>query len=171
MSVGHPRRTRPPARTARRVFLATLLAFALTAGPALAATSTVSFTKVQLDFMCTACHEPLNVARSPEAYDENTELRRLIRAGNTEPQIKREMVAQYGEGVLADPPAHGFNLLLFIIPGAVILGGLLMLAYTIPRWRRRSEHPGAEANTATADAPQISDEDAERLDADLARQT
>ena len=53
----------------------------------------------------------------------------------------------------------------------MIAGGLLALAFTIPRWRRRSAHPDANTNTATGHVPDISDSDAERLNADLARQT
>ena len=87
------------------------------AGAALAApVASVSFTQAQQQFMCTVCHEPLNVARSPEAYNENDELRLLIRQGKTMSQVKRGMIAQYGDAVLADPPAHGFNLLVFVIP-------------------------------------------------------
>jgi cytochrome c-type biogenesis protein CcmH len=147
------------------------LLVAIPGAPALAAAPgdrpQVSFTRAQEDFMCTACHEPLNVARSPEAYDENAELRRLIKRGDTIDQIKAGMVAQYGEGVLADPPKHGFAVLLVVIPVAVVVAGLAVLVLTIPRWRRRAARQAAvEARSAE---PAISDRDAQRLDADLAR--
>lgn len=169
-----PRRPRHPALPRRLVALATTLALlaATTAGPALAAGGggQVSFTQAQQYFMCTVCGEPLNVARSPEAYNENDELRLLIKQGKTIPQIKRAMVAQYGEDVLADPPKHGFAVLLVVIPAVVVAGGLVVLALTIPRWRRRA---GAQAAAAASDGHAaglaLSDEDAERLAADLAR--
>jgi cytochrome c-type biogenesis protein CcmH len=135
----------------------------LVAGPR----SPVSFTQAQQYFMCTACHEALNVARSPEAFDENAELRRLIKRGDTIDQIKRGMVDQYGEAVLADPPKHGFAVLLVVIPVAVLVVGALTLLLTIPRWRRRA---AAAARDPASALPGLSDADAERLDAELARQ-
>jgi cytochrome c-type biogenesis protein CcmH/NrfF len=145
------------------------LAGLLTPAPALAATGhgKVSFTEAQQQFNCTICHEPLNEARSDEAYQENALLRRLIARGDTMGQIKRAMVLNYGVSVLANPPKRGFAALIVIVPIAVISFGLLLLAYTIPRWRRRAgaraaDHPGA-------DPPRLSDADAERLAADLAR--
>jgi cytochrome c-type biogenesis protein CcmH/NrfF len=158
-------------RSIAAALLAMLVALVTCAGPALAAGSShLSLPQVQQDFMCTVCHEPLNEARSDEAYQENGILRQLIAQGDGLPQIKRVMVSQYGPGVLADPPAHGFNLLAYIIPGVVIALGITTVAVTIPRWRRRAAHQQAEQPPDPA-ASALSDEDADRLDADLARQS
>jgi cytochrome c-type biogenesis protein CcmH/NrfF len=149
--------------------LVVALVLALAAGPALAATSHTSFEQAQSQFMCVLCHEPLNEARSDEAYTENAYVRQLIAHGDTLAEIKHEMILQYGPGVLAVPPASGFSLLVFVIPGAVIVLGLALIAYTIPRWRRRASAQAAGAPVLAG--PRISDEDARRLDADLARQS
>jgi len=151
--------------------VAGLIALAVTTGaaqPARAAThrGRVSFTQAQRQFNCTICHEPLNEARSAEAYQENALLRTLIARGDTMSQIRRTMVANYGVAVLANPPKHGFAILIVIVPVAVILLGLIVLAYTIPRWRRRA----AEQERQPPPAPSaISDADQQRLSADLAR--
>ncbi|HEY1777337.1 MAG TPA: cytochrome c-type biogenesis protein CcmH [Solirubrobacteraceae bacterium] len=147
--------------------LATLTATA----PAQANASTtqhgkVSFTEAQQQFNCTICHEPLNEAKSAEAYQENALLRTLIAHGDTMAQIRHTMVANYGVAVLANPPKHGFAVLIVIVPVAVILLGLLVLAYTIPRWRRRAAEQERQPHTP---APAISDADQQRLAADLAR--
>ncbi|HTU29672.1 MAG TPA: cytochrome c-type biogenesis protein CcmH [Solirubrobacteraceae bacterium] len=126
----------------------------------------VSFTQAQQQFNCTICHEPLNEAKSAEAYQENALLRTLIARGDTMAQLRRAMVANYGIAVLADPPKHGFAILIVIIPVAVILFGLMVLAYTIPRWRRRAAE---QERRPRAEAPEISDADQQRLSADLAR--
>jgi cytochrome c-type biogenesis protein CcmH/NrfF len=131
------------------------------------ARSRVSFTEAQQTFMCTICHEPLNEAHSPEAFQENGYLRQLIARGDTLAEIKHNMVVQFGTAVLADPPKHGFALLVVIIPVAVIVLGLLTLIYTIPLWRRRAAQAAARPH---AEVPAISREDAQRLDADLTRQ-
>lgn len=126
----------------------------------------VSFTQAQQQFNCTICHEPLNEAKSAEAYQENGLLRTLIARGDTMAQIRHAMVANYGVAVLANPPKHGFAVLIVVVPVAVILLGLVILAYTIPRWRRRAAEQEREPPVAT---PAISDADEQRLAADLAR--
>ena len=155
---------------------ATLLAVAGPAGTPAAAPAaqaqtsarhgSVSFTQAQQQFNCTICHEPLNEARSAEAYQENALLRQLIAHGDTMGQIKRAMVANYGVSVLANPPKRGFAVLIVVIPVVVIVLGLFVLAYTIPRWRRRAAE---QARRPQASAPTISDADEQRLAADLAR--
>jgi cytochrome c-type biogenesis protein CcmH/NrfF len=125
----------------------------------------VSFTQAQQQFNCTICHEPLNEAKSAEAYQENALLRTLIARGDTMAQIRHTMIVNYGVAVLANPPKRGFAVLIVIVPVAVILLGLVVLAYTIPRWRRRAAEQERQPPTA---APAISDADQQRLAADLA---
>jgi cytochrome c-type biogenesis protein CcmH len=147
--------------------LLTLLAIALVpAGGAIAAPARASLTDIENDVMCVACHEPLSVAESPQAYAERDFIRTLIAQGLTKPQIERQLVAQYGPAVLGKPPADGFNLTVYVLPPAIVLIGLGILAYALPRWRRRSK---AARAAAQADAPPPpSAADAKRLDDDLA---
>jgi cytochrome c-type biogenesis protein CcmH/NrfF len=70
--------------------------------------------------------------------------------------------------VLARPPAHGFNLLIYVLPPAVLLIGIAGLTYTLPRWRRKTRL-AAGAPMAAASAP-LDPEDERRLREDLARQ-
>lgn len=151
------------------LLLAALSGVTLTGAPAARAATghaKVSFTQAQQQFNCLICHEPLNEARSAQAYQENALLRTLIARGDTMPQIKRAMVANYGVGVLANPPKRGFAVLIVVVPVAVIALGLILLAYTIPRWRRRA---AAQARQPGETAPAISDADEQRLAADLAQ--
>jgi cytochrome c-type biogenesis protein CcmH/NrfF len=165
-------------RRGRRACLAAALAItllaALAAGPALAAAKpNINFAQLQAQFMCVVCHEPLNVAQSPEAFSESDELRTYIHRGLTVPEIKTRMVQQFGPQVLGKPPAHGFNLLVYVVPPAVIVIGLVTIAVTLPKWRRRTrERAAAEAEAAQSAGtatPGISAADAQRLDEDLAR--
>jgi hypothetical protein len=72
---------------------------------------------------------------------EKEEEWQLIRAdlakGKAEPAILQDLVDKYGEKVLAAPPAHGFNLTAWFLPGIGLLIGLY-LAITIVRRLRRS---------------------------------
>jgi cytochrome c-type biogenesis protein CcmH len=147
--------------------LAAVVALALVPGQALAATPRASLTDIETDVMCTACHEPLAVSQSPEANSERDYINGLIAKGETKSQILKALVAQYGESVLAKPPARGFNLTVYVLPPAVLLIGGLAIAFTLPRWRRRTRAAAAAAPLA-AGSPPLTKADAQRLDDDLA---
>jgi cytochrome c-type biogenesis protein CcmH len=125
-----------------------------------------SLTAVEGDLMCVVCHEPLAVAQSPQADSERAYIQMLILRGETRSQIDRNMVAQYGPSVLARPPARGFALSLYILPPALVALGLLILAITLPRWRRRA---AARASGGSAPALALSPGEAQRLDDELGR--
>jgi cytochrome c-type biogenesis protein CcmH len=129
-----------------------------------------SLTDIENDVMCVSCREPLAVAESPQAYAERSFIRTLIALGQTKAQIERALVAQYGPAVLGRPPARGFNLAVYIVPPALVLGGLAVLAFTLPKWRRRAR--AAAAAGAPGSAPGVkplAGDDARRLEEDLAR--
>ncbi|MBV9820092.1 MAG: cytochrome c-type biogenesis protein CcmH [Solirubrobacterales bacterium] len=157
-------------RARRRLALVLLAVIALAVGavPAVAATTQhrASFTQIQDEVMCVVCHEPLAVAQSPEAFQERDYIRQLILQGESRTQIERNLVAQYGPAVLATPPAHGFNVLVYVIPPLVVILGIATLVSVIPRWRRRARDAAPAATS-----PPLSAADAQRLDDDLARTT
>lgn len=166
-----PARRRPtslaPAR--RRNSLALILAalaLLVAAAPAAAVTARASLTDIESNVMCVACHEPLAVSQSPEAVSERAFISTLIAQGMTKPQIMNALVAQYGPQVLAKPPAHGFNLTVYILPPAILLLGGAAIALVLPRWRRRTRERAAVAVPA---GPSLTPADAHRLEEDLAR--
>jgi cytochrome c-type biogenesis protein CcmH len=135
-----------------------------------AAATRASFTQIEDEVMCVVCHEPLSVAQSPEAFQERDYIRGLILQGKTRHEIEDDLVQQYGPAVLAKPPAHGFNLLVYVIPPVAVLLGIATLAITLPRWRRRTRQAAAVTAGAPLSArPALSDADSRRLDEDLAR--
>src|ERR1700733_11899767 len=104
------------------------------AAAALAAAPRASLTDIESQVMCTVCKTPLAVSQSAEANDERKFISGLIAQGETKAQILRAMVAQYGPAVLALPPAHGFDVTLYVLPPAVLIIGAAILFYTLPRW-------------------------------------
>jgi cytochrome c-type biogenesis protein CcmH len=154
----------------RAAALALALTFALltVVSPALAATPAprASLTQIESDVMCVACHESLAVAQSPEAFSERAYIRTLIGQGETRKQIENNLVVQYGPSVLALPPAHGFNLIVYVLPPVLLALGIATLVITIPKWRRRARRAEQEPLAA---APPLSSAQAHRLDEDLAR--
>jgi cytochrome c-type biogenesis protein CcmH/NrfF len=157
--------------SARNVALAVALAWTLAlpaASPAGAAQPRVSLTDIENDVMCVVCNTPLAVSQSPQADAERRFISDLIAKGYTKAQVERALVAQYGPAVLALPPAHGFNLTVYILPAAVVLLGAAGLAFALPRWRRRTRAAHAGAADPAAD-PGLDPADARRVEEDLAR--
>jgi cytochrome c-type biogenesis protein CcmH len=149
---------------------AAVLAILASASPALAATPKTSLTAVEDQVMCTSCHEPLALAQSPQAISERDYIRMLIARGDSEHQILDELVAQYGTAVLALPPRHGFNLLVYVLPPAAVLLAALGLGWSLPKWRRRARDAQAAATAHGDGGSQALDPaDARRLDEDLAQ--
>jgi cytochrome c-type biogenesis protein CcmH len=155
----------------RAAAVALLVAFttgALTPAGASAAAVTprASLTEIESEVMCTACREPLEVAQSPQADSERAYIRGLIAQGETKSQILDNLVAQYGPAVLGKPPAHGFNLTVYVIPVAILALGAAILAFTLPRWRRRTR---AAARERAPTGPALDPTDAQRLDQELSQ--
>jgi cytochrome c-type biogenesis protein CcmH len=160
-------------RTGAIALLITLVAAPVAFAPAITpATSAAaiapraSLTDIESDVMCTSCREPLEVAQSPQADSERAYIRALIAQGETKSQIINNLVAQYGTAVLGKPPAHGFNLAVYIIPPAILVLGAGILAFTLPRWRRRTR---AAARAPAAPVETLDPADTERLDEELSQ--
>ncbi|HEY5192904.1 MAG TPA: cytochrome c-type biogenesis protein CcmH [Solirubrobacteraceae bacterium] len=141
------------------------LAPALGGAAAAAATPRTTMPIIERQVMCVTCKIPLNVAESPQSQRERAFIRGLIAEGRTEAQIKNELVAQYGSSVLALPSAKGFDLAAYLVPVAVVLALIGLLALLLPSWRRHARTQAAQ----TTNIPPLSTDDAARLDADLKR--
>lgn len=160
--------------------LLTLLAAAITLATAIApaagtaaaqsrtdATPKTTLYEIESQVMCVTCRTSLAVAGGPQAERQRELIRGLIAEGKTTEQIKTALVAEYGEAVLALPEDDGFNLAVYVVPIAVVAVALGLAAFFLPSWRRRAR---ALAGAQQAPlAPELSDEDARRLDADLER--
>jgi cytochrome c-type biogenesis protein CcmH/NrfF len=140
---------------------------AASAVAALSPKDQTSYIQVVDDVMCVVCHEPLAVAQSPEAFQERDYIRQLIAQGKTRREIENDLVTQYGPAVLARPPAHGVNVLVYVVPPLVLLLGLATLAVFVPKWRRRARQSEAEQPEPAASA--LDPADAQRLNDDLGR--
>jgi cytochrome c-type biogenesis protein CcmH len=149
-------------RVVTAFLVALLLATPATAGnrPTLA--------KLEHEVMCPTCHTLLELSQAPIADRMRAFIRRRIAAGESDAQIKQRLVAQFGEGVLAAPPAQGFGLLAWLLPvgGSIAVGCVVFVM--LRRWKRqRDEEPVISADGA--DAMQLDPALARRLDRELAR--
>jgi len=148
-----------------RLALTAVLALAVLA-PAAAAGQRASLPEIEKQVMCPVCGTLLQLAESPQALREKAFISRLIEEGRTEAQIKDALVAEYGNEVLALPPHSGFSLSAYVVPIVALLIAAAALAAGVWRWRRAGGGP-KDGGTPRAAGP--SGEDADRLDADLAR--
>jgi cytochrome c-type biogenesis protein CcmH len=144
--------------------LASLVALLSLAAPVLAAAPQTSIADVEDEVMCPICGTLLELAESPQAQRERVFVKRQIAAGKTKAEIKDALVAQYGQEVLALPGGSGFDLSAYLVPAIAFALAAAGLALGVRRWRAagKTPQPGAAAT-----GPQ--GEDAERLEADLAR--
>jgi cytochrome c-type biogenesis protein CcmH len=147
--------------------IALVVAMALMASaPTASATEPrASLIEIEKEVMCPVCGTLLQLAESPQAQREKAFIRRLIAEGKTEAQVKDALVAEYGEEVLALPQGSGFSLSAYVVPIVAFVVAALVLALGVLRWRRA----GGGGGRGKADAAGPQGDDAERLDADLAR--
>ncbi len=147
-----------------RLLLFAVLGLAVMA-PAAVAEQRASLTEIEKQVMCPICGTLLQLSESPQAQRERAFIERQIDEGKTEAQIKDALVAEYGEEVLALPPDSGFSLSAYVVPIVAFLIAALALALGVWRWRRA----GGQKDDGPPRATGPRGEDAERLDADLAR--
>jgi cytochrome c-type biogenesis protein CcmH len=121
---------------------------------------------VEDEVMCPICGTALNLSGAPQADRERAFIRRQIAAGKTKDEIKDELVAEYGNQVLAEPTKSGFDLTAWLVPGAAILLAAVAIAFGLRRWRRAARDAGGPP---PGGGPPLDPAEAERLDADLAR--
>jgi cytochrome c-type biogenesis protein CcmH len=131
-----------------------------------AAADPPSQTQIESEVMCPVCGTLLQLAESPQAQREKAFIARLLSEGKSEAQVKDALVAEYGTEVLALPQGSGFDLSAYLVPIVAFVLAAAALAFGVVRWRRAGSGPPDEGGGGPRGP---SGEDAERLDADLAR--
>ena len=63
------------------------------------------------------------------------DLDRQVAAGGSDNLVLQSFVQDFGEKVLAEPPARGFNLLAWLMPIFVTLAGFAVVRTVMVRWR------------------------------------
>lgn len=131
----------------------------LTVGAALAQESQPStpsddqVNAVAKQLYCPVCENvPLDVCPTTACAQWRALIREKLAAGWSENQIKDYFVQQYGDRVLATPPAHGINWLVYIVPPVAIVAGAYILFRALRAWYQPSPAPEQpERSQAPAD--------------------
>jgi cytochrome c-type biogenesis protein CcmH len=123
---------------------------------------------IEDEVMCPICGTPLGLAsEAPQAQRQRVFIEEQIEDCRSKDEIKRALVAQFGEGVLALPgDASGDDdledVLVYAIPAAGIAAALAGIAFALVRWRGR-RGPSRASAAAAADSGRV-DADMERYD-------
>jgi cytochrome c-type biogenesis protein CcmH/NrfF len=112
--------------------VATLVA----AAPALGSEDNPTLAELEGEVICPTCHTVLALSTSPIAERMRAFISQRIGAGDSKSEIKEKLVAEFGEAVLAAPPASGFNVLAWALPIAGGVAALVVVAYLARRWTR-----------------------------------
>jgi cytochrome c-type biogenesis protein CcmH len=151
--------------------LAVLMALFVFAAPSLeptvatAASLRTILNEIEEEVMCPVCGTLLALAESPQATREKAFVEKLAKEGKNKDEIKEALVNQYGDAVLALPKSSGFSLSAYVVPIVAFVVAVILLALAIWKWRKAAGR--REDRRPDIEGP--SDEDRERLDADLAR--
>lgn len=109
---------------------------------------------------CPVC-QGLSVADSPttSALAMREEARDLLAVGYTEEQVLSYFERSYGEFIRLSPKPEGFNLVVWILPVAALLAGLLVVGARMrskARAVRRSESPASGAEESAGESAESS---------------
>ncbi len=120
--------------------------------------------RIAKQMYCPVCeNEPLDACRTAACQQWRAQIGQMLSEGQTEQQIKDYFVARYGPRVLAQPPAQGTSLLLYVLPIIGLIVGVIILVWLLRRFRAR----GAAAPAAAPAATTSGDEYVDRVEQDL----
>lgn len=89
---------------------------------------------------CPVCENtPLDVCPTQACAEWRELIRDKLAAGWSETQIKAYFVEQFGDRVLAEPPAKGINWLVYIVPPIAFILGVYVLFKAIQSWKRQTK--------------------------------
>ena len=92
-------------------------------------------TALASELRCPVCQgNSIQDSPSELALQMRALVRDQLRAGKSPDEVRAYFVDKYGEWILLAPKAEGFNLVVYIVPVLVILGGGLLVWRTLKRW-------------------------------------
>jgi cytochrome c-type biogenesis protein CcmH len=99
---------------------------------------------------CPVCeNEPLDACRTAACQQWRAQIGQMLGEGQNEQQIKDYFVSRYGARVLAQPPAAGNSLLLYVLPIVGLIVGAVIVVWFLRRLRAR----GTQTTAVAAPAP------------------
>ena len=85
---------------------------------------------------CLVCQGE-SVADSPStlSLQMRAVIRQQLQAGQSEQEVIQYFVSRYGDRILLSPPMQGLNLLAWLVPIALMLGGVILVFLVLRNWQ------------------------------------
>lgn len=123
--------------------------------------------RIAKQMYCPVCeNEPLDACRTAACQQWRAQIGQMLSDGQTDQQIRDYFVARYGVRVLAQPPATGTTIWLYILPIVGLVVGAVIVVWLMRRMRARARLPAASLPGGDAASPS-GDEYADRVERDL----
>ena len=117
---------------------------------------------------CPVCENtPLDVCPTQACAEWRELIRDKLAEGWNETQIKAYFVEQFGDRVLAEPPARGLNWLVYVIPPLAFLAGAFLIYRAFRAWRTSPPAAPILAQDGSQTSPSTDDEYVHRLEEEL----
>jgi len=121
--------------------------------------------RVARQLYCPVCENvPLDVCPTQACADWRADIRQRLALGWTDEQIIAYFAQQYGDRVLARPPARGLSVMVYLVPPLVLALGVWFVVRFLRNNRRMAL---ASALAPQPDAPNPSDDYEARLEKEL----
>ncbi len=144
--------------------LAVAIAVLALGGASAATAAPPNAADLETEIVCPVCETTLDQSNAPIAERMKAFIRLRIAAGDSETEIKDALVAEFGQGVLAEPPGGGFGLLAWVIPLGALVGGVAAVVLLVRRWSRRAP-PEQDAAALDPALERLVDDELARFDA------
>src|ERR1035437_7266905 len=84
---------------------------------------------------CPVC-QGLSIQDSPSELSQQMRavVKDQLREGKTPDQVKAYFISKYGEWILLEPKAHGFNVLVYAMPVLLVALGLGVIVLAVRKW-------------------------------------
>jgi len=86
---------------------------------------------------CPVCQgESIQDSPSELAQQMRAVVRERLRAGESPEEIKAYFASRYGEWILLEPKMTGLNIVLYVLPVVLVVGGLILVVALVRKWTR-----------------------------------
>jgi len=89
---------------------------------------------------CLVCQGE-SVADSPATLSQQMRgvIRQQLQSGKSEQAVIQYFVSRYGDRILLSPPWQGLSLLAWLVPIALMLGGIFLLIFVMRSWQSQAD--------------------------------
>lgn len=95
---------------------------------------------VARDLYCPVCENtPLDVCPTQACQDWRDEIRVQLAQGRSEAEIQQYFVERYGPRVLSEPPRQGFNQIVWLLPIAAVVIGVILFGIYLRNLRQEGD--------------------------------